>query len=121
MSPADPPKEQPTDKHGGEHAVPTCFFCLRTPCTTLIGLQAYGLQHNEDDESFKTLQGLQLALANTKILWAVGEPKLPRTETRPQVYDTHDVREVMLHCVVKDIRNRWPNPPNVPYQGYRCS
>ena len=29
-----------------------------------------------------------------------------------------DVREVMPLCVVKDIRERWPNPPDVPYQGH---
>ena len=28
-----------------------------------------------------------------------------------------DVREVMPHCVIKDVRERWPNPPNVSYQG----
>ena len=32
-----------------------------------------------------------------------------------------DVQEVMLLCVVKDIRERWPNPPNVPYQGHHRS
>ena len=32
-----------------------------------------------------------------------------------------DVREVMPHCVIKDVRERWPNPPNVPYQGHRRS
>ena len=32
-----------------------------------------------------------------------------------------DVREVMPHCVIKDVRDRWPNPPNVPYQGHRRS
>jgi len=32
-----------------------------------------------------------------------------------------DVREVMPHCVIKDVHNRWPNPPNVPYQGHRRS
>ena len=30
-----------------------------------------------------------------------------------------DVREVMPHCLIKDVRERWPNPPNVLYQGHR--
>ena len=30
-----------------------------------------------------------------------------------------DVREVMPHCVIKDVRGRWPNPSDVPYQGHR--
>ena len=32
-----------------------------------------------------------------------------------------DVREVMPHCVIKVVRERWPNPPDVPYQGHRRS
>ena len=29
-----------------------------------------------------------------------------------------DVSEVMPNCVVKDVRDRWPNPSGVPYQGH---
>jgi len=30
-----------------------------------------------------------------------------------------DIREVMPWCVVQDVRNRWPNPPHMPYMGHR--
>ena len=45
----------------------------------------------------------------------------PLYQTRKQQLSCHieDVREVMPHCVIKDVRERWPNPPHVPYQGHR--
>jgi len=29
-----------------------------------------------------------------------------------------DVREVLLNCVVDDVRKRWPNSPDIPYKGH---
>ena len=29
-----------------------------------------------------------------------------------------DVREVVPNCVVGDVRKRWPNPPEIPYEGH---
>ena len=100
--------------------VSTCDFCLRSPCITRSEFKPMGrgeariTNHTKRRKDYKwfwrTLEDCGL--------WE-NPTYLARKQELGCMID--DVREVMPLCVVKDIRERWPNPPNVPYQGHRRS
>lgn len=83
-------------------------------------IQADGSRRGEDNKPHQAPKRIQVVLAYSEGLWPLGKPYLPPTKRRLGCM-IDDVREVMPHCVIKDVRNRWPNPPNVPYQGHRRS
>ena len=115
-----PAEEQPTAEAGGEFEVPSCNFCLRTPCITqsafkpMASGKARITNHTKRRKDYKwfwrTLKDCGL-WENTTYL--------ERKQELGCMID--DVREVMPHCVVRDVRDRWPNPSHVPYQGHRRS
>ena len=114
--------QQPTTGTSGDHEidVPACDFCLQTGCITLSAFKPVGrgdartTNHNKRRKDYKwfwrTLKDCGL--------WE-NPTYLARKQELGCMID--DVREVMPHCVIKDFCERWPNPPNVPYQGHRRS
>lgn len=119
-SPADPPEEQPTNEHGGGHAVPTCVFCLRMPCITRSAFKPMGRGTARMTNHTKRRKDYKWFWRTLKDCGLWENPSyLARKQELGCMID--DVREVMPHCVVKDVRDRWPNPANVPYQGHRRS
>ena len=112
----EPPREQPHTLT----AFAVCNFCLQAPCITSSVFKPQGqcnariTNHTKRRKDYKwfwkTLKGCGL--------WE----DLVYIERKQQLGCLiDDVREVMPHCVVKDVRDRWPNPPNIPYQGDRRS
>lgn len=98
----------------------TCDFCLRAPCITSSDFKPRGrcsarlTNHKKRRTDYKWYW----KTLKDNGLWD-NPTYLDRKQELGCLID--DVREVMPHCVIKDVRDRWPNPPNVPYQGHRRS
>ena len=117
-----PPTEVqlPITGPSGEMDVAACDFCLQMPCIALSAFKPMGrgaeiiTNHTKRRKDYKwfwrTLKDCSL--------WE-NLTYLARKQQLGCMID--DVREVMPHCVLKDVRDRWPNPPNVPYQGHHRS
>ena len=112
-----PPAEQPpTAESGEEHeiAVLTCNFCLQVLCISLSQFKPMGCcaaritNHTKRHKDYKWFW---------RTLKDCGLWENPTYQDLGCMID--DIREVMLHCTVQDIHDRWPNPPYVPYQGHR--
>ena len=119
---APPAQQPPTAECGEEHkiAVPTCNFCLQTPCISVSAFKPMGCGAARITNHTKRRKDYKWFCRTLKDCGLWENPTyLARKEELGCMID--DVREVMPHCVVKDVRNRWPNPPYVPYQGHRRS
>lgn len=98
----------------------TCDYCLRAPCITSSDFKPRGrcsarlTNHKKRRTDYKWYW----KTLKDNGLWD-NPTYLDRKQELGCLID--DVREVMPHCVIKDVRDRWPNPPNVPYQGHRRS
>jgi len=101
-------------------SIAACDFCLRTPCITLSAFKPMGRGEARITNHTKRRKEYKWYWRTLKDCGLWENPTyLQRKEDLGCMID--DVREVMPHCVIKDVRNRWPNPPNVPYQGHRRS
>ena len=97
-----------------------CRFCLQITCITSSAFKPQGRSDARITNHTKRLKDYKWYWRTLKDcgLW-----DNPIYIERKQELGCHidDLREVMPHCVVKDVRERWPNPPHVPYQGHRRS
>ena len=119
---APPAEQQPNADPGGdsETAVPTCNFCLQTPCITSSAFKPMGRGGARMTNHTKRRKNYKWFWSTLKDYGLWENPiYLERKQDLGCMID--DVREVMPYCVVKDVRTRWPNPPHVPYQGHRRS
>ena len=98
----------------------TCDFCLRAPCITSSDFKPDGRCDARITNHIKRRKDYKWYWKTLKDNGVWDNPKyLEKKEQLGCLID--DVREVIPHCVIKDVRARWPNPPNVPYQGHRRS
>ena len=114
--------QQPTAGPSGDNEidVTACEFCLQTPCITLSAFRPMGRGEARLTNHTKRRKDYEWFWRTLKDCGLWGNPTyLARKQELGCMID--DVREVMPHCVIKDVRERWPNPPNVPYQGHRRS
>lgn len=97
-----------------------CDFCLRAPCITSSDFKPKGRCGARFGNHMKRRIDYKWYWKTLKDNGLWDNPTyLDRKQELGCLID--DVREVMPHCVIKDVRDRWPNPPNVPYQGHRRS
>lgn len=98
----------------------TCDFCLRAPCITSSEFKPNGRCDARITNHTKRRKDYKWYWKTLKDNGLWDNPTyLEKKQQLGCLID--DVREVMPHCVIKDVRDRWPNPPNVPYQGHRRS
>ena len=104
----------------GEDPVPKCSFCLRGPCITSSPFKPQGRGNARISNHTKRRKDYKWYWRTLKDcgLWDNPQHLEKKLELGCLI---DDVREVMPHCVIKDVRERWPNPPDVPYQGHRRS
>ena len=113
--------QQPVVADGDQNGpVSTCEFCLRSPCITQSEFKPVGRGEARITNHTKRRKDYKWFWRTLKDCGLWENPTyLARKQELGCMID--DVREVMPLCVVKDVRERWPNPPNVPYQGHRRS
>ena len=120
---AAPPVDQlPTTGTTGDREidVPACDFCLQRACITLSAFRPMGRGAARITNHTKRRKDYRWFWRTLKDCGLWENPTyLARKQELGCMID--DVREVMPHCVIKDVCDRWPNPPNVPYQGHRHS
>ena len=115
----EPVEEEPPaqDPHATA-SVPPCEFCLQAPCITSSPFKPQGRSDARITNHTKRLKDYKWYWRTLKDcgLW-----ENAFYQARKQFLGCHidDIREVMPNCVVTDVRDRWPNPPHVPYQGHR--
>lgn len=117
-----PAEQQPTVESGEEQDIDVraCTFCLQTPCISLSAFKPMGRGAARITNHTKRRNNYKWFWRTLKDCGLWENPTyLARKQDLGCMID--DVREVMPHCVIKDVRNRWPNPPHVPYQGHRRS
>ena len=117
-----PAEQQPTVESGEEEDIDVraCTFCLQTPCISLSAFKPMGCGAARITNHTKRRNNYKWFWRTLKDCGLWENPTyLARKQDLGCMID--DVREVMPHCVIKDVRNRWPNPPHVPYQGHRRS
>ncbi|XP_067037949.1 uncharacterized protein [Acropora muricata] len=117
-----PAEQQPTVESGEEEDIDVraCTFCLQTPCISLSAFKPMGRGAARITNHTKRRNNYKWFWRTLKDCGLWENPTyLARKQDLGCMID--DVREVMPHCVIKDVRNRWPNPPHVPYQGHRRS
>lgn len=95
-----------------------CNYCLQPSCITLSPFKPQGQSNARITNHTKRRKDYKWYWRTLKDcgLW-----DNPVYQQRKEDLGCHidDVREVMPHCVIKDVRGRWPNPPHVPYQGHQ--
>ena len=95
-----------------------CEYCLQTRCITPSPFKAQARGSARINNHIKRRK-------KDKWYWRTlkdcGLWEDPLYQARKEQLGCHidDVREVMPHWVIKDVRERWPNPPHIPYQGHR--
>ena len=114
---ADP---QPAETASPGEVLQSCEFCLQRGCITSSAFKPQGRGDARITNHVKRRKDYKWYWRTLKVcgLWE-NSIYLERKEELGCLID--DVREVMPHCLVKDVRRRWPNPPHVPYQGHRRS
>ena len=124
----------PTERNPGRRNWPwtsrtSCWGTCRSDSVRVLSsgalhhcfpFQAAGKKWRMNHKPQQAPKRLQMVLEDTKGLWPLGECHISRTKGE-LAWLIDDVREVMPYCVIKDVRGRWPNPANVPYQGHRRS
>ena len=98
----------------------TCAFCPRAPCITTSDFKPNGRCDARMTNYSKRRKDYEWYWRTLKDNGLWDNPMyLEKKQQLGCLID--DVREVTPHCVIKDVRDRWPNPSNVPYQRHRRS
>lgn len=125
---------RPTERNPGRRNWPwtsrtSCWGTCRSDSVRVLSsgalhhcfpFQAAGKKWRKNHKPQQAPKRLQMVLEDTKGLWPLGECHISRTKGE-LAWLIDDLREVMPYCVIKDVRGRWSNPANVPYQGHRRS
>ena len=98
-----------------------CEFCLQNPCVTTPNdhraafLSAYGPPRPRNISNRYRDYREYYKMLKKERLWH--NPLYINRKHELGIF-IDDVREVMPNCVVGDVRKRWPNPPEIPYEGH---
>lgn len=115
--PASPGEDQLEDLQNTTDTT-GCEYCLQTRCITSSPFKPQARGNARINNHIKRRKDYKWYWRTLKDcgLW-----EDPVYQARKEQLGCHidDAREVMPHCVIKDVRERWPNPPHVPYQGHR--
>ena len=106
--------------HEPAEPIEACQFCLQVRCITLSPFKPQGRSNARITNHNKRRKDYRWYWCTLKDcgLWESPVYLVQKEELGCHI---DDVWEVMPHCVIKDVRGRWPNPPDVPYQGHRRS
>lgn len=98
--------------------IPQCQYCLQYPCITLSPFKPQARGNAHITNHVKRLKDYRWYWRTLKDCGLWEDPVYLAHKTSLGCL-IDDIREVMPHCVLKDVRGRWPNPEGVPYQGHR--
>ena len=103
-----------------ENPLPQCNFCLQGPCIATSLFKPQGRGSARIINQTKRRKDYKWYWRTLKDCGLWDDPQyLERKEDLGCLID--DVREVMPHCIIKDVRDRWHYHPDIPYQGHRRS